>query len=67
MTLQCPGVGDRGRSPLIRRFRRLMVANPSFSYPGARRCRRPFFRYWGFSRFSGSGVDKKRVKFKDAF
>ena len=21
----------------------------------------------GFSRFSGSGVDKKRVKFKDAF
>ena len=54
----------------IRRCRRLMVANPSFSYPGARRCRRPFWkslRVLGFSRFSGSGVDKKRVKFEDAF
>ena len=37
---------------------------------GARRCRRPSLKSFslvGFSRFSGSGVDKKRVKFQDAF
>ena len=38
---QCPGVGGRGRSPLIRRCRPVVVAKHSFSYPGARRCRRP--------------------------
>ena len=59
MTLQCPGVGGRGRSPLIRRRRPVVVAKHSFSYPGARRCRRPspkilqpggvftFFGVWG--------------------
>ena len=73
MTLQCPGFGGRGCSPLIRRCRAEVVAKQakhSFSDPGARRCRRPFwksFRVLGFSRFSGSGVDKKRVKFEDAF
>ena len=41
MTLQSPGVGGRGRSPLIRRCRPVVVAKHSFSYPGARRCRRP--------------------------
>ena len=43
MTLQCPGVGGRGRSPLIPAMPRRVVvaAKHSFSYPGARPCRRP--------------------------
>ena len=40
-TPRTTGVGGRGRSPLIRRCRPVVVAKPSFSYPGARRCRRP--------------------------
>ena len=42
--------------------RMVVVAKHSFSYPGARRCRRPFrksFRVLGFSRFSGFGVGKE--------
>ena len=69
-----PGVGGRGRSPLIRRRRPVVVAKHSFSSPGARPCRRPSadpprksFSLLGFSRFWGFGVGKKMVKFEDAF
>ena len=59
--------------PSVLRAFKPAVCQPSghcFSYPGARRCRRPFrksFRVLGFSRFSGFGVGKKMVKFEDAF
>ena len=65
-----PGSAAGGGSPLIRRCRPVVVAKHSFSYPGARRCRRPSlksFSLLGFSRFWGFGVGEKRVKFADAF
>ena len=62
----------QGRQPLNPAMPRRVVweAKHSFSYPGARPCRRPSlksFSLLGFSRFWGFGVGKKRVKFEDAF
>ena len=71
---QVPGPRGRrqGRQPLNPAMPRRVVweAKHSFSYPGARPCRRPSlksFSLLGFSRFWGFGVGKKRVKFEDAF
>ena len=58
------GRRHQGVSPfIIRRCRAVVVAKHSFSYPGARVCRRPSpeILFWGF------GVGKKMVKFEDAF
>ena len=47
-----------------------VAAKHSFSYPGRAGAADPplkSFSLVGFSRFSGSGVDKKIVKFEDAF
>ena len=62
----------QGRQPLNPAMPRRVVreAKHSFSYPGARPCRRPSlksFSLLGFSRFWGFGVGKKSVKFEDAF
>ena len=64
-----PAVARKRLNPAMPR-RVVVAAKHSFSYPGARPCRRPSlksFSLLGFSRFWGFGVGKKMVKFEDAF